>query len=73
MDYIEFEKRYMEFTNKHDHVLWDKRESLGLFLDKVFVIDDGESIPQKEEDWDLGLLHSIEKDQLDTMLKMKHI
>ena len=54
MDYIEFEKRYMEFTNKHDHVLWDKRESLGLFLDKVFVIDDGESIPQKEEDWDLA-------------------
>ena len=54
MDYIEFEKRYMEFTNKHDHVLWDKHESLNLFLNKVFAIDDGEAIPQKEEDWDLA-------------------
>ena len=53
MDYIEFEKRYMEFTNG-EHVVWDKRESLGLFLNKVFVIDDGEAKPNKKEDWDLA-------------------
>lgn len=54
IEFEEFEKRYMEFT-KGEHVVWDKHESLGLFLNKVFVVDDDKvAHPRTKEDWDLA-------------------
>ena len=51
---IELEKRYMEFTNG-EHVVWDKHESLGLFLNKVYLVDDGKAeYAFTKEDWDLA-------------------